>query len=180
MSKDWWLTYLRASWAWLRAACSGERLLRDMRSMLYRGQPVRWDPRSRRLYVTPRREWRQKGIRQMTRWLGLAVLLCVATPAGSATYRTYGQVTIDNTTGGVALTASIITPSGQPQMQHCMLRSETAEIRYRVDGGAPTTSVGTPLEPLEVLRLDSHVELDAFRAIRTGSTSATLNAVCWN
>lgn len=119
-------------------------------------------------------------MRTFARSIGvLAVLLFLAAPAGSADYRSYGQVTIDNTSGGVAITATVLKPVDKPQMRHCLLRLETAEIRFRVDDGAPTTTVGVPMEPLEVMQFDSPVDLAAWRGIRTGSTSGTLDVACW-
>ncbi len=64
-------------------------------------------------------------------------------------------------------------------MNHCLVRLETAEIRFTVDGTAPTTTVGTPMEALEVLTFASRPELVAYRAIRTTATSGTLNLNCW-
>lgn len=110
----------------------------------------------------------------------LALVLC-ATTASAANYRTFAQLTVDNTSGGVKIAALTLDPSGMPQMQHCMMRLETAEIRFTVDGAtAPTTTVGTPVEPLEIIQIDSHVELQAWRGIRTGSSSGTFDLSCWN
>lgn len=114
------------------------------------------------------------------RYLLLTLALCLAWPVHAADVRTYAQVTIDNTSGGVALPGTLTRPSGLPAANHCLIRLETAEIRYRVDGGAPTTTVGTPLEPLEIIQLDSGAEILAFLGIRTGASSGTLNAACWN
>jgi hypothetical protein len=121
-------------------------------------------------------------VTSLRRGLLVVVLLAfVASVTGhAAVFRTYAQVTIDNTSGGVALPATLIKPAGQQQMNHCQLRLETAEIRFRVDDGAPTTTVGVPMEPLEVVQLDSAVEIGAFRAIRTGAASGVLNGSCWS
>lgn len=51
---------------------------------------------------------------------------------------------------------------------------ETAQIRFTIDGTAPTTSVGHLLNPGEMLKLDSLADITAFRAIRTGATSGSL------
>lgn len=116
----------------------------------------------------------------MRYWLLLADVLACTVPTGAANYRTFAQLTVDNTSGGVKIAASTIDPSGVPQMQHCMLRLETAEIRWTVDYATTvTTSVGTLMEPQEVLQIDSHADLAAFRAIRTGASSGTLDLSCW-
>lgn len=77
-------------------------------------------------------------------------------------------LTVDNTVGGVALTV----PTGGVA---ATARLETAQIRYTLDGTAPTTTVGTLLNPDEVLEFESQSELTGFLAIRTGGTSGTLN-----
>ena len=80
----------------------------------------------------------------------------------------YQQLTVDNTSGGVALTvpATAMAASG---------RLETAQIRFTLDGTAPTTAVGTLLEVGETLALENRGELTGFRAIRTGATSGVLS-----
>lgn len=76
-------------------------------------------------------------------------------------------LTVDSTAGGVALTI----PTGAISAR---ARLETAQIRYTLDTTAPTTTVGTLMNPDEILELDSYTELSNFRAIRTGGASGTL------
>jgi len=80
----------------------------------------------------------------------------------------YESLTVDNTSGGVAL-ASVATNA-----DHARLTLETAQIRFRVDGTAPTSSEGHLLEVGDVLALEGKGELQKFRAIRTGGTSGVL------
>lgn len=63
---NWGLRWVLASWGWLRALLSWDRLLREMRALPYRGQPVRYDAKRRRLYVVPRTGWRS-GLRKQDR-----------------------------------------------------------------------------------------------------------------
>lgn len=51
---------------------------------------------------------------------------------------------------------------------------ETAAVRFRLDGTAPTSSVGHILYPDDVLELDSEDQLTNIRFIRRDATSATL------
>ena len=81
------------------------------------------------------------------------------------------SITVDNTVGGVGITATLI-----PQTMKAVLTLETAQVRYTVDGTAPTTSVGHLLEVGDALELDEQREIVNFKAIRTGSTSGTLKA----
>lgn len=87
----------------------------------------------------------------------------------------FEQITVDNTAGGVALTATKITPAGQPQAQSASCRVRTAEISFTFDGTAPTTTVGQLAEVGDWLYIPGHDRLLKFRAIRTGATSGQLD-----
>ncbi len=54
-------------------------------------------------------------------------------------------------------------------------RLEGAQIRYRTDGTAPTASVGTIVNPGDVIKIKGSRDLQAIKFIRTGGTSATLS-----
>lgn len=78
------------------------------------------------------------------------------------------DLTVDATAGGVALTV----PAGAIA---AIARNETAQFRYTLDGTAPTTTVGTQVEAGDILDFENRAELEGFKAIRTGGTSATLH-----
>lgn len=84
----------------------------------------------------------------------------------------FAALTVDNTADGVTLP--------QVRRARCGLRGkivgrlETAQIRFRVDGHAPSTTVGTLLEVGETLEIVGYADLERFRAIRTGGSSGTL------
>lgn len=78
------------------------------------------------------------------------------------------RLTVDATAGGVSLTV----PAGAIG---ATLRLETAQIRFTLDGSAPTSAVGRLLEVGEVIELESQDEINAFLAIRTGSNSGVLD-----
>lgn len=110
-----------------------------------------------------------------TRFL-LAVGVCVLAVtlgADASSYLAFEQVTVAGT--AIGFTATKITASGLPMATFASCRLETAEVRYTVDGSVPTSTVGTPLEPGDVLELTGHDVLSAFRAIRTGATSGQLD-----
>ena len=99
--------------------------------------------------------------------LALAIVLMMVSFAWADSYE---AVTIDSTTGGVALTAS-----RYGEAKWAMCRLETAEIRYTLDGTtAPTASVGAVLEPMEWLMLESAKRIRNFRGFATGSSSGNL------
>jgi hypothetical protein len=95
-------------------------------------------------------------------------------PAPVQAYQTVGyeQVTVANATVGLTATKySALSP-----LARAVCRLETAEIRYTVDGQTvPTTTVGTLLEISDVLTITGQLDLEKFRAIRTGGTSGVLN-----
>lgn len=93
-------------------------------------------------------------------------------------YVAFEQVTINNTAGGVGFTALKLSPNGSgtdPQATSASCRLETAQIRYTVDGTAPTTAVGTLLEVGDPLLISGNDLLRAFRGIRTGASSGVLD-----
>src|SRR3990167_7361021 len=110
----------------------------------------------------------------------VGVLLAVlVVPAVAQDFVTFEALTVDDTTGGVRITATIIRPSGRPPQLECLGRLETAQIRYRYDGTAPSTTVGNLWEVGEEKLISGPAYLDAFRAIRTGATSGTLTVHCY-
>lgn len=82
------------------------------------------------------------------------------------------RVTVNDTVGGVRLTrTNFIDP---PLGLTALITVETASIRYLTDGTAPTSTTGILAYPGAKIELHNPGELDAFRAIRTGSASGTL------
>lgn len=92
---------------------------------------------------------------------------------------TFQAVTVDNTSGGVPIPTAILTNSLGETMQYCEARLETAEIRFRDDGGTVTSSSGTLLEPGDVYKAYSNYTAQMVRFIRTGSTSGQLDVRCY-
>ncbi|HYX82166.1 MAG TPA: hypothetical protein VE714_07225 [Gemmatimonadales bacterium] len=101
----------------------------------------------------------------------IAVTLGVTLTAVS--YVNFEQITVAAT--AIGFTATKITPSGQPMATQAFCRLRTAEISYRIDGGAPTTTVGILWEPGEEKTFNGHDVLANFSAIRTGATSGQLD-----
>ena len=85
------------------------------------------------------------------------------------------RITVDATVGGVGLTMSKwIAP---PLARTATLTVETASCRYLTDGTAPTATTGTLVYAGDVIELRNPSEIQYFRAIRTGATSATIQVV---
>ena len=117
----------------------------------------------------------------------LTVLVLLACVAGSAAFAQSRFFTFEQLTAGVlapakSLDAATIQPVGREQITACDVRVESASVRYRVDGTAPTAAVGMPLSPsLEpVVRL-SLLAAQNFQVIQhsSASTTALVNVSCF-
>ncbi len=84
----------------------------------------------------------------------------------------YETITVADT--AVGLTSATYKPSEKFFAVKAILTLETAQIRFRIDGTAPTSTEGHLLEVGEILTLESYDEISKFKAIRTGGTSGTL------
>lgn len=111
--------------------------------------------------------------------LVVLMLACVALAASapSAQYvaASYEALTVADT--AVGITASMLTVNGQ-QVRVCRGRLETAQVRWRYDGTAPTAGEGILLEIGDWLVLDRYENITRFRAIRTGAVSGVLRMTC--
>lgn len=104
--------------------------------------------------------------------LALAAVLLIAASAHAYDYYAFEQVTVANTAIGLT-SATISQGGGHKQVVAASCRIETAEVRYRFDGTAPTSTVGALLEPGDTIVLTDAVAMKQLQFIRTGSTSAT-------
>lgn len=91
----------------------------------------------------------------------------------------YENITVDNTAGGKAFTASKVRASDGPANKveftvDCASGTD-CPIRYTMDGTAPTTSIGMRAVYRDTVIIYSLTNITAFRAIREGATSAIIN-----
>lgn len=86
----------------------------------------------------------------------------------------FEQKTIDATAR--PLTAAVYAPSGQVPAAAAFITTETADLRFRVDGTDPTAAVGHKLTVASTLTLCGRTAIANFRGIRTGATNADLFA----
>ena len=101
-------------------------------------------------------------------------LVALTVPLSAWSYVAFEQVTVTATAIGFTA-ATINQGNGHPGAAIAVCRLETAQIRYRLDGTAPTSSVGTLLEIGDYLTLSGSDLLVNFSAIRTGSSSGVLD-----
>ena len=83
--------------------------------------------------------------------------------------KAYESVAIDDTVGGKGFTASNIT-----DCKRAYITIETASIRFRYDGTAPTATEGHLLYPRDILIIEGFSNLENFRAIRSSGISGVL------
>lgn len=82
----------------------------------------------------------------------------------------FEQLTIDATSGGIALTSGTYGTA-----RYAEITVNTAPIRFTCDGTPPTSSVGHIVSPNDVITLDSNEDIAAFRAIRQGAISGEIS-----
>lgn len=113
----------------------------------------------------------------MKRTLVLAALLSaglvISLPAQQAT--TFESLTVAGTAIGLA-SATRFPSSGA--VSTCSATVETAPVRYRIDSGTPTASVGTTAAVGDVIFLNNIVDINQFLVIRTTGASALLPFTC--
>jgi len=74
----------------------------------------------------------------------------------------------------IAVSSTVISLNADKRMaRKAFLSLETAQIRFRHDGGDPTATVGHLMNVGDILNLEG-LSLQKFRAIRTGSTNGLL------
>lgn len=78
------------------------------------------------------------------------------------------------TDGSTSLTATKYTQSDGNYAKRALITCETAQIRYKYNGDAPTSSEGHILNVNSSLTIIGATNIRNFRAIRTGTTSAKL------
>ena len=106
----------------------------------------------------------------------IAAVLTVASAAivHAADYYAFEQITVAAVSIGFT-NATIVQGTTHKQATQAVCRVETAQLRYRFDGTAPTSAVGTLLEIGDTLTISEPISMVQFRAIRTGAVSGVLS-----
>ena len=81
---------------------------------------------------------------------------------GGPTYDAYESLSVSST----AVTLTAATYEARP---YAFITVETAQIRFRLDGTAPTATEGHLAEPGDIIHLRNHDQLEDFQAIRTSA-----------
>jgi hypothetical protein len=112
-------------------------------------------------------------MRRLTSIVYLAILCGSMAWLSAYSYVGFEQITV--AAAAIGFTTAKITPPGRPEATIASCRLETAEIRWRIDGLPGSATVGTLLEPGDILTVTGHDALVTFSAFRTGATSGQLD-----
>lgn len=86
----------------------------------------------------------------------------------------FGELTVDDTLGGVGFPPDKLLKNGVFAKAVCC-NLETADIRYREDGGAPTAASGVPRQDGGEFWICGQQAMTQFRAIRQEDISGKIN-----
>lgn len=106
----------------------------------------------------------------------VVVLLLVTGSARAQAPIVYEVVTFAGTSIGFAAAGVVLTTT--PPMTSCQGVLETAQIRIRYDGTAPTSTEGEPVEVGSVITIGGFDKMQLFRGIRTTGTSGVIRWHC--
>lgn len=82
----------------------------------------------------------------------------------------FEQVTVDNTAGGTILTSATYATNTK-----AYITVENNNIRFRIDGGIPTATLGHLVAMGSLIELNSNSDIVNFKGIAISETSAVLN-----
>lgn len=114
----------------------------------------------------------------MPRFMLITLIACLLPLGGHAQTTRVTFETVTFAGSSIGFTATTIRPSGEPPMTVCSGKLETAQIRFRYDGTAPTTTVGSLADPGDIITIRGLSHLTDFRGIRTGATSGVVAFHC--
>ena len=87
----------------------------------------------------------------------------------------FEQITIDATSGGIGLTSEKYGTK-----KKVVIQVESAPIRFRFDGGAPTATVGYLAYIGSIIELESNEDIANFKAIRSSDVNAKITCTYSN
>lgn len=85
----------------------------------------------------------------------------------------YDSITVTDSATRLTL-SNVRGTTNQPSSEKVIITGEGAQFRWRADGTDPTSSEGHLANQGVVLTFENRDRIEKFRAIRTGSTNATL------
>ena len=83
----------------------------------------------------------------------------------------YESITVDSE---VRSLSSVYTDDDGNIAVKAIITIETAQIRWRIDGGSPTSSEGHLSNPTDIILLHNSSDIKNFKATRVSATNATI------
>lgn len=90
----------------------------------------------------------------------------------------YESITVADS--AIGLTAAKINPGNGTLPEAVLITFETAQVRYRVDGVAPTSGEGHLGETGDAITVKTQHDIQKFKAIRTGAVSGVIKVTYFN
>ena len=87
--------------------------------------------------------------------------------------QSYEEITVSN--AAIGFTTALIQPSGASPPRGAVLTLETANIRWRVDGGDPSGAVGHLMTTTDSLVIHGANNMSNFRAFRDAGADGSLH-----
>lgn len=112
---------------------------------------------------------------KMIKFLGVVLTFLLLIGFNSKAFAgAYGteSITVSNT--AIGFTAATRNPPTGNKPSQAVFTIETAQMRFTVDGTTPTTTVGFLVNIGDIVTINGEHDIKAFRAIRVGSTDATI------
>jgi hypothetical protein len=109
------------------------------------------------------------GKKEMSKILLLSLALVTLFIGSVFAAQNYEAITVADTAIGLSF-----SPTGGTSFSRVVCTLETAQIRFMVHGGTPTTTTGHLLEVGQQLTLADYASIVKFKAIRTGAVSGAL------
>ncbi|MCK5601078.1 chitobiase/beta-hexosaminidase C-terminal domain-containing protein [Candidatus Pacearchaeota archaeon] len=92
----------------------------------------------------------------------------------------YNSESITVSSTAIGFTDSAINNGTGNKPLEAVFVVEDAQIRFTTDGSTPTASVGLLAEVGDVVKIEGETDVEAFKAIRTGDTDATIQPHYFN
>lgn len=84
----------------------------------------------------------------------------------------YEEITVSNAVGGIGFTSALLL--GFPQPKGAVLTLETAAIRWRIDGGSPSGTVGHLMSVGDSIVIHGPNNMPNFKAFRDTAVDGVL------
>ena len=88
----------------------------------------------------------------------------------------YESVTVSTSTNGYALSSTTYASTATDPAAVATLTLDGGAIRYRIDGGIPSTALGHLMSVGDSLTLSGYLAISQFKAYAQTSTAGTLHA----